>query len=143
MNLGMLLLAMAVLAAAWILLTGMVDALRTLRPQGQMLVAFSPTVDDAALLRQRQVLDALGLDEALVFVEVVGNGRVEATGAALSGPTGEALRARFGVEAAEFAVVLVDKSGQPRLVSNRPLTFQELAPFLPTLTVAMGEASNA
>jgi hypothetical protein len=87
--------------------------------QPRTLLAFAAAADDARLAHQRAVFAALGneaVERELVLVEVAGT--------TVTPPTAgdaDALRARHGVDAGQFRVLLLGKDGGVKLESAAPV----------------------
>jgi hypothetical protein len=87
------------------------------------LYVFAPSADDPRLARQRAIVAgaAAGFRDRDMPVIVVAGGSV-----AGSSRTAAALRARFGVAASAFRVVLVGKDGGVKLSAGTPVTADTL-----------------
>jgi hypothetical protein len=93
------------------------------------LVVFSPAADDAALQRQRDIIEqhraGFG-DRDMVLVAIIGNDGGRAGEQALTADDARQLRQRYGVPADQFAVRLVGKDGGVKLESDEPVTAERL-----------------
>ena len=105
------------------------DPLAPYRGDYRPLLVFSPPADPR-LMEQTDALDAAraGLierDQVVLIAVGTGARTIEMRGGAVTqgaAPDNEALRARFGVAAEEFAVILVGKDGGEKLRTDEVLS---------------------
>ena len=105
------------------------DPLAPYRGDYRPLLVFSPPADPRLMI-QSDALDAVhaGLverDQVVLIMVGTGARTIEMRGGAVTqgaAPDNEALRARFGVKAEEFAVILVGKDGGEKLRTDEVLS---------------------
>jgi len=93
------------------------------------LLLFSPSEEDPAYLRQKEILqaNAQGIRQRhMVVVELVGPDKVYIDGTLQKRRQGQALRKRYEVSPASFAVMLVGKDGTEKNRSATPVPMEEL-----------------
>ena len=98
-------------------------ALETRRWQARPLLVFAPSADDPRLHTQLASVDAARAamaEREMDDVRIVGE-QGQANGAAMPASEALALRARFEVDAAAFAVVLVGKDGGEKFRAPAPV----------------------
>ena len=106
------------------------------------VVVFAPDASDPRLARQREIVAALKpafIDRQVVLVLVGGDGVTVDLGPAPSMRAAQ-LRARYGIAAGEFKVLLVGKDGGVKLSSAKPIAAQVLFRTIDAMPMRAEEA---
>ena len=114
-------------ASGWAQVTGL-TSLKDLRDRARPLLIFAPKPDDPQLQIQLRTLAehaAAAQERDLVPIALPYN-TPSPTAAQLSSTDAENARRHFGVNPAEFTVILVGKDGGAKLRSSKPLSMQKL-----------------
>lgn len=115
------------------------------RWENRLLIAFSATQDDGRLQATRDLATA----NAAAFADrdLVAGAVLEESGSigdrSLSASERDGLRKQFGVEAGEFAVILVGKDGGEKLRLDRSPRSDELFGLIDSMPMRMWEMQSA
>jgi Domain of unknown function (DUF4174) len=118
---------LAAIGAATLLAPG-AHAMNDYQWKKRPIVIFSPSENDARLIRQRAIINGNRtsfLDREVVVVYVVGSSMTHDLGAG-PGMSGSALRSRFRVSEGSFRVLLVGKDGGVKLDSPQPVSASDV-----------------
>jgi len=115
--------------------------------RSRVLIAFAPSADDPALVRQRRTLadagEAAAHERDLTLVEVTGDAvRTSGDGESVMSGTVAALRRRFAAPVDRFMAVLVGKDGGTKLVSVEPISADRLFTTIDAMPMRRREASD-
>lgn len=108
----------------------------------RLLLVFAPSDEHPQLLEQRQM--ATGFvegfrDRDLLFISVLEKGESLADNRPIDQASVEKLRARYGIESDDFAVILVGKDGTEKRRSGRPVPIEDLFEQIDQMPMRMRE----
>ena len=121
-------------------------SMQAMRGVRRLLLVFTPSVQDPAFLRQKELLDeaADGLAQRdVTVVEVVGVDLGSAGGATISPDETARLRSDWSAALHVLTVVLVGKDGMEKLRANQPVSDGPLFALIDSLPMRQAETANA